>query len=145
VSAACRGRPSASSRSIRSTRSFAAYVSCGVHSACFAVGDSSLGGGDDDFVNRIGMHTTQPLPEPLIRLGVLQLYDAQFVKRWPRDSLIYGAEDLALLVYDPIRESGETVMQAPPERDAVGWRGGTVIAPSPAIWPWRTLPPSRRV
>jgi hypothetical protein len=34
-----------------------------------------------------------------------------------------GPEDLALLVYDPIREGGETVMQAPPERDPVGRRG----------------------
>ena len=66
---------------------------------------------------------TQALPEALIRLGVLQLYVAQFVGRWHRDSLIYSVEDLALLIYDAIREGRETIMQAPPERDAVGRRG----------------------
>jgi hypothetical protein len=112
-----------SPRSIRSIRSFAAlaWTAC-VRGACFAIGDSSLGGTDDAFVtfNRIGVHATQPLSEALIHLGVLQLYVAQFVGRWHRDSLIYGVEDLALLIYDPIREGRETIMQPPPERDAVG-------------------------
>ena len=100
-------------------------VDGGVRGACFAIGDSSLGGTDNAFVtfNRIGVHATQPLPEALIHLGVLQVYVAQFVGRWHRDSLVYGVEDLALLIYDPIREGRETIMQAPPERDAVGRRG----------------------
>ena len=36
---------------------------------------------------------------------------------------MHGPEDFALLVSDPIRERGKTVMQAPLEIDPVGRRG----------------------
>ena len=97
-------------------------VDGGVRGACFAIGDSSLGGTDEPSSPSIVSVCTRRSPSQK-RRSTLAFYVAQFVGRWHRDSLIYGAEDLALLIYDPIREGRETIMQAPPERDAVGRRG----------------------
>jgi hypothetical protein len=97
-------------------------VDGGLRGACFAIGDSSLGGTDEPSSPSIVSVCTRRSPSQK-RRSTLAFYVAQFVGRWHRDSLIYGDEDLALLVYDPIREGRETIMQAPPERDAVDRRG----------------------
>jgi hypothetical protein len=49
-----------------------------LRSACFAIGDSSLGGGDDAFAafNRIGVHASGPSQKRSSALGVLQLHVA---------------------------------------------------------------------
>ena len=108
---------------------------------------AALCGTDNAFVtfNRIGVHATQPLPEALIHLGVLQS-----VRRAVRRALASGIRSSTasriLLCSSTIRfERAERLDHAKRRQNAMRSAAevGMVIAPSPAIYSWRALPPLR--